>query len=82
MFATHVSFHLIPNVQIVRTFQNRIPIQMFEKWHTIDIRITYKLQTNDLKMTDKILNYMKDLEFSDLIFKFFYGKIIALGGCK
>ena len=33
-------------------------------------------------MTDKILNYMKDLELSDLIFKFFYGKIIALGGCK
>ena len=193
MFATHVSFHLIPNVQIVRTFQNRIPIQTFEKWHnvsyryvswfmvkphmndiwmtyeyiqvtyrwhtstckwhtgdirvhtsdirvryeyirvtydwhtskyewhtngiqvhrddlwthrndiwmtykyigvsyewytsgirvhTIDIRITYILHTNDLKMTDKILNCTKDLELSDLIFKFFCGKIIALGGCK
>ena len=34
-FCTHVSFHSISNVQIVRTFGNRIPIQTFEKWHNV-----------------------------------------------
>ena len=46
---------------------------------TIDIRMTYKLQTNDLRMTQEILNCIKDIELSDQIFKT-GGKIIALGG--
>ena len=48
----------------------------------IDIRLTYKLHTNDLRITQEILNYIKDLEQSDLIVKIVCGKIIALGGCK
>ena len=34
---THVCFHLISNVQI-RTFENRIPNQTFEKWHNVSYR--------------------------------------------
>ena len=32
---THVCFHLVSNVHIVRTFENRIPFQMFEKQHNV-----------------------------------------------
>ena len=32
---TNVCFYLISNVQIVRTFENRNPIQTFEKWHNV-----------------------------------------------
>ena len=39
---THVCFYLMSNVQIVRTFENKIPIQTFEKWHNISYRnVTY-----------------------------------------
>ena len=30
---TNVCFHLMSNVQIVRTFKNWIPTETFEKWH-------------------------------------------------
>ena len=30
---TNVCFHLMSNVQIVRTFENWIPTETFEKWH-------------------------------------------------
>ena len=30
-----VCFHLISHVHIVRTFENRIPFQTFEKWHNV-----------------------------------------------
>ena len=33
--STHVCFHLISNEHIVRTFENRIPFQTFEKWHNV-----------------------------------------------
>ena len=42
--------------------------------------MTYKLHTNDLRMTQEILNCIKDIELSDQIFKIVCGKIIALGG--
>ena len=42
--------------------------------------MTYKLQTNDLRMTQEILSCIKDVELSDQIFKTVCGKIIALGG--
>ena len=50
---THVCFHLIPNVQIVRTFENRIRIQTFEKWHNASYRyISYiKSETSDIWRT-------------------------------
>ena len=32
---THVWFHLILNLHMVRTFGNRIPFQTFEKWHNV-----------------------------------------------
>ena len=32
---THVCFHLISKVHIVKTFKNRIPFQTFEKWHKV-----------------------------------------------
>ena len=35
---THECFHLISNVHIVRTFENRIPFQTFEKWHNVSYR--------------------------------------------
>ena len=50
--------------------------------HTIYIRMTHKLLTNDLRMTQEILDCVKDFELSDLVFKIVCGKIIALGGCK
>ena len=37
---------------------------------------------NDLRMTQEILDCVKDFELSDLVFKIVCGKIIALGGCK
>ena len=44
--------------------------------------MTYKLHTDEFRLTQEILNCIKDLELSDLIFKIVCGKIIALGGCK
>ena len=35
---THVCFHLISNVHIVRAFENRISFQTFEKWHNVSYR--------------------------------------------
>ena len=35
---THVCFYLISNVHIVRTFENRISFQTFEKWHNVSYR--------------------------------------------
>ena len=35
---TPVCFHPISNVQIVRTFKNRIPIKTFKKWHNVSSR--------------------------------------------
>ena len=64
-------------------------IRVAHKWHlsgirvhTIDIQMIFKLHTNDLRMTWEILNFITDLELSDLIFKAVCGKIISLGGCK
>ena len=47
---THVCFHLISNVQIVRTFENRIPIQTFEKRHNVSYRYVsnIKSETSDI----------------------------------
>ena len=35
---THVCFHLISNVHVVRSFENRISFQTFEKWHKTSYR--------------------------------------------
>ena len=35
---TYVCFHLISNMHIIRTFENRIPFQTFEKWHHVSYR--------------------------------------------
>ena len=35
LLSTRVCFHLKSNVHIVRTFENRIPFQTFEKWHNV-----------------------------------------------
>ena len=50
---TLVCFHLISNVQIVKTFENRIPIQTFEKWHNVSYRyVSYiKSETFDIRRT-------------------------------
>ena len=32
---THVCFHLISKVKIIKAFENRIPILTFEKWHNV-----------------------------------------------
>ena len=47
---THVCFHLISSVHIVRTFENRIPSQTFEKWHNVGYRyVSYiKSETSDI----------------------------------
>ena len=34
----HICFHLISNVQIARTFENRIPIQTLKKWLKVSYR--------------------------------------------
>ena len=49
----HVCFNLISNVHIVRTFENRIPLQMFEKWHNVSYRyLSYvKSETYDIWRT-------------------------------
>ena len=41
-------------MQIVRTFENRIPITTFEKWHDISYRyVSYaKSETSDIWRTD------------------------------
>ena len=36
--SAHECFHLISNVHIVRTFENRIPFQTFEKWLNVSHR--------------------------------------------
>ena len=63
----------------------RSDIQMTYQWHTS----TYNWHTNDiqianewLRMTQEILNCIKDIELSDQIFKTVCGKFIALGGWK
>ena len=50
----HACFHLISNMQIVRTFKNRIPIQTFEKWHNVSYHyFSYvKLETSDIWRTN------------------------------
>ena len=50
---THVCFHLTSKVHIVRTFDNRIPFQMFKKWHNISYRyVSYvKPETSDIWRT-------------------------------
>ena len=47
---TYVCFHLISNVHVVRIFENRIPFQMFEKWHNVSYRyVSYiKSETCDI----------------------------------
>ena len=52
MFA-HLCFHLISNVKIVRTFENRIPVQTFEKWYNESYRyVSYiKSETFDIWTT-------------------------------
>ena len=46
-------FHLISNMQIVRTFKNRIPIQTFQKWNNISYRYVscVKSETSDIWRT-------------------------------
>ena len=53
MFA-HIYEYLISNVQIVRTFENRIPIQTFENWHNVISRYIscVKSETSDIWRTD------------------------------
>ena len=50
---THVCFHLLSNMQITRTFKNRILIQLFEKWHNVSYcYISYiKSETSDIWRT-------------------------------
>ena len=50
---THVCFHLVSNVQIVRTFKNKILIQTFEKWYNISYRnVSYvKSETSEIWRT-------------------------------
>ena len=50
---THVYFYMISNVQIVKTFQNRIPIQKFKKWHNVSYCcVSYiKSETSDIWRT-------------------------------
>ena len=45
--------HLISNVHIVRTFENSIPFQTFEKWHNVSYRyVSYiKSETCDIWRT-------------------------------
>ena len=47
---THVCFHLISNVQIVRTFKNRILIPTLEKWYNVSYRFVryIKSDTSDI----------------------------------
>ena len=50
---THVWFHLTSNVQNLRTFENRIPIQTFEKWHNVSYRYVSQVdsETSDIWRT-------------------------------
>ena len=50
---TRVCFHQLSNVRIVRTFKNRITIQLFEKWRNISCcYISYiKSETSDIWRT-------------------------------
>ena len=50
----HVCFHLISNVDIVRTFENRIPFQTFEKLRNVSyLYVSYiKSETSDIWRTD------------------------------
>ena len=52
MFA-QVYFHLISNVKIFRTFENRVPIQTFEEWHSVNYcYVSYeKSETSDIWRT-------------------------------
>ena len=50
---TDVCFHLISNVDIVRTFENRIPFQTFEKWHNVIHRYV-----SNIKSETSLLNYL------------------------
>ena len=49
-FCIHVCFHLISNVQILKIFENIIPIQTFEKWLNVSYRyVSYvKSETSDI----------------------------------
>ena len=49
----HVCFHLISNVPIVRTLENGIRIQTFEKWHNVSYcYVRYvKSETSDIWRT-------------------------------
>ena len=56
MLDTDLCFHLISNVQIanqIKTFEDRIPIQTFEKWHNVSCRyVSYvKSETSDIWRT-------------------------------
>ena len=44
-FCTHVCLHLISNVCIVRTFENIIPFQTFEKWYNLSYRYVSKVKS-------------------------------------
>ena len=35
---TNVYLYLISNMKVVRTFENKIPIQMFKKWYNVSCR--------------------------------------------
>ena len=51
---THACFHLISNVHIARTFENRIPFQTFKKWHNVSYRryVSYvQSETSDIWRT-------------------------------
>ena len=53
LICTHICFHLILNVKILRTLENRIPLQLFEKWHNLSYcYVSYaKLETSDISRT-------------------------------
>ena len=66
MLLENLYFHLISNVQFVKTFENRIPIPKFEKWHNTGFRyVSYvKSETSDIWRTGAwfLKPYLKGVE--------------------
>ena len=50
---THACFHLISNVHIIKTLENRILFQTFEKWHNVSYHYFsyFKLEASDIWKT-------------------------------
>ena len=56
---THVCFHLISNVKIVRTFANIIPIQTFEKWHNVSYPYVSYINSETFNIWRKAIWFLK-----------------------